>query len=133
MSGFILHALKSVARAAKDFAAARPNARADPQCAVAPGHAQVEGMCLYKTDILTLPRVGKRPSKGRSLIQLSEVTVWSIWKLMWKSFIFLDLSRSVFTTSVHVSNPPAPHQNQEKDPLKQTRKNYLNGIFEKHV
>lgn len=35
MSGFILHALKSVARANGDFAVARPNVRADPQCSVA--------------------------------------------------------------------------------------------------
>lgn len=35
MSGLILHALKSAARLTKGFAVARPNARADPQRAVA--------------------------------------------------------------------------------------------------
>lgn len=72
------------------------------------GHVRVEGMCPYHTAIPALPRVGKRPSKGRSLIQSSEVTVWSIWKLMWKSFIFSAPSWSVFTTSTPLLNLPAP-------------------------
>lgn len=131
MSGFTLHALHSAARATEGFSVGRPKARADPQHAVAlptrAGGGHVPVQYWYSRF------VGKRPSKGRSLIQLSEGTVWSIWKLMWKSFIFSAPSWSVFTASAPLFNLPAPPHIQAKDALKQTRTNYLHDIIEKHV
>lgn len=71
---------------------ARTNACTSPHCAVALWTFAGGVHIFVQADILTLPCVGNRLSKGRSPIQLSEVTVWPIWKGMWKSFIFLDLS-----------------------------------------
>lgn len=124
--GFILHAPRSLGRAAEDFTVARPNAWRDPQCVVAPwthaggGHLSVQHWYLH------FAHLGEKPLKGRSLIQLSEVNVWTTWKLMWKSFGCFDLSRSAFTMSVCLSDPPFPIKTK-----KRTRTNYLNDILEK--
>lgn len=118
-----------------NFIFARTNACTNPQCAVELWTCAGGVHVFVQAFILTLPCVGNSPLKGRSPIQLSEVTVWSIWKGMWKSFIFLDLSWSIFTASFPLSKIKKKKSNQKKRKkvLKQNRTNSLNDIFEKHV
>lgn len=75
-----------------------------------PGHMQVQGMWVYNTDILTLPHLGEKPLKGRSLVQPNKLNVWTTWKLMWKSFVWFDLSLSAFM----VSDPPSPIKTKKR-------------------
>lgn len=98
-----------------NFIFARTNACTNPQCAVELWTCAGGVHVFVQAFILTLPCVGNSPLKGRSPIQLSEVTVWSIWKGMWKSFIFLDLSWSIFTASFPLSKIKKKNQTKKKE------------------
>lgn len=133
--GFFLRAVKSVARSTKYFLSARPNVRANPQCSAAPW-TNAGGLCAFVHKLLfslCLMR-GADLCKGGPWFTRVRLLSGQYGNECGKSFIFfffLDLSWIILAASFLLSK--IKPLTKEKGLLKQTRINYLNGNFEKHV